>query len=131
MENSSPNKKKLDSTAEGPIVPFLVPSTSSILQEEPMETLNKMLDGKEPSQPQRDRITKHDLITTLVEHRTGILDSITQILSPLKEQLSTMHKDLQKITQTADAALEAPISSNENIRNLQTHECWAHEEIIT
>lgn len=72
-----------------------------------------------------------DLLSALSDQRTNILDNISQILSPLKDQISALHKDIQQIAQTADAALEASIASNEDIRQLQSHERWAKEEIVT
>lgn len=127
MGKSSPNKKKSDATSAGPIEPFLRGSRPC----EPMEIPDNMAPDDDAGKPQRDRITKQDLLMVLADQRQNILESISQILSPLKEQIDVLHKDIQQIAQTADAALKASIASNEDIRQLQSHERWAKEEIIT
>lgn len=104
--------------------------TSSQLTE-PMEMKDNMASDTDMGKPQRERTTMQDLLAALTEQHTNILDNITEILSPLKDQIAALHKDIQQIAQTADAALEASIASNEDIRKLQSHERWAKEEIIT
>lgn len=96
-----------------------------------MELKNNMASDNDSNRPQREKITMQDLLSALSDQHTNILDNISQILSPLKDQISALHKDIQQIAQTADAALEASIASNEDIRQLQAHERWAKEQIVT
>lgn len=131
MGKSSPNKKKLDAPNSGRIDSFLASQKAPSHLPEPMELKENMADENGSGRPQRERITMQNLLSALSDQRTNILDNISQILSPLKDQISALHKDFQHVAQTAEAALEASVASHEDSRQLQSHERWAKEEIVT
>lgn len=76
-------------------------------------------------------ITKRDLQEFFYLFESRMLTKFTELLQPMDSRLGEIHSVLQQVADTAENALENSITNQESIRQLEQHESWAHDKLIS
>lgn len=87
-------------------------------------------EDKAPPEASPDGISRSELTDILDSLEGRFAQKVESLLKPLHSQLQELKSSLQAVSQTAESALEQAITTQEEIRSLQSGEKRTHERLL-